>query len=41
MFGKKNADIATRELKGFQAGSDVYSQADISSQMNRLLRLLT
>jgi DNA-binding ferritin-like protein len=40
-IGKKDADIATRELKGFQAGSDVYSQADISSQMNRLLRLLT
>jgi DNA-binding ferritin-like protein len=40
-IGKEDADIATRELKGFQAGSDVYSQADISSQMNRLLRLLT
>ena len=40
-IGKKDADIATRELKGFMSGSDLYSQSDISSQMARMLRLLT
>jgi hypothetical protein len=40
-LGKKDADIATRELKGFMSGSDLYSQSDISSQMARMLRLLT
>ena len=40
-LGKKDADIATKELKGFMSGADVYSQSDISSQMARMLRLLT
>jgi hypothetical protein len=40
-IGKKEADAATAELRGFMSGSDVYSQAEISSQMNRMLRLLT
>lgn len=40
-IGQKEADVATAELRGFMSGSDVYSQAEISSQMNRLLRLLT
>jgi hypothetical protein len=38
---KKDADIATKELKSFKSGSDVYSQGEISSQMSKLLRLLT
>ena len=38
---KKDADIATKELKAFKSGSDVYSQGEISSQMSKLLRLLT
>jgi hypothetical protein len=37
----KDADIATKELKAFKSGSDVYSQGEISSQMSKLLRLLT
>lgn len=40
-IGQKDADIATSEIRGFMSGSDVYSQAEISAQMNRLLRLLT
>jgi hypothetical protein len=40
-IGKEDADIATKELRGFMSGSDVYSQSEISSQMNRMLRLLT
>jgi hypothetical protein len=40
-IGKKDAAIATEQLKSFKSGSDVYSQAEISSQMSKLLRLLT
>lgn len=40
-IGKKDADIATEALRGFKSGSDVYSQAEISSEMSKLLRLLT
>ena len=40
-IGKKDANIATKELQSFMSGSDLYSQADISSQMARMLRLLT
>lgn len=40
-IGKKDADIATAELRSFKSGSDVYGQSDISSQVNKLLRLLT
>ena len=40
-IGKEDAAIATEALKGFKSGSDVYSQAEISSQMSKLLRLLT
>lgn len=40
-IGQKDADIATKEMKAFMSGADVYSQSDISSQMNTLLRLLT
>ena len=40
-IGKDDAAEATEELKGFMSGSDLYSQADISSQMARMLRLLT
>jgi hypothetical protein len=40
-IGKKDANIATKEIKGFMSGSDLYSQSDISSQMARMLRLLT
>ena len=40
-IGKKDADIANAELKAFKNGSDVFSQGEISSQMSKLLRLLT
>jgi hypothetical protein len=40
-IGKEDADIATKELREFMSGSDIYSQSDISSQLNRMLRLLT
>jgi hypothetical protein len=40
-IGKKDADIATANLKSFKSGGDVYGQSDISSQVNKLLRLLT
>mgnify|MGYP006871049265 CR=1 FL=1 len=40
-IGKKDADIATHEMKDFMSGQEVYSQSEISSQMSKLLRLLT
>lgn len=40
-IGKEDADVATQALKSFKAGSDVYSQGEISSEMSKLLRLLT
>jgi DNA-binding ferritin-like protein len=39
--GQKDAGKATSELKSFMAGGDMYSQSEISSHMNTLLRLLT
>lgn len=40
-IGPKDAAEATKELQGFMSGSDLYSQAEISAQLNRMLRLLT
>jgi hypothetical protein len=40
-IGKKDADIATQDLKSYMAGADLYSQGEIQSQMSKLLRLLT
>ncbi len=40
-IGKEDADIATEELKSFMSGADYYNQSEISSQMAKLLRLLT
>jgi hypothetical protein len=40
-IGKEDADVATEALRGFKSGSDVYSQGEISSEMSKLLRLLT
>jgi hypothetical protein len=40
-IGKEDAEEATKSLKEFMSGSDVYSQSDISSQMATMLRLLT
>lgn len=40
-IGKEDAAIATKDIKSFMSGGDFYSQSDISSQMAKLLRLLT
>ena len=40
-IGKEDADKATAELRSFMSGNDYYSQGEISSQLNKLLRLLT
>ncbi len=40
-IGKEDADIATAGLRQFKSGSDVFNQSNISSEMSKLLRLLT
>jgi hypothetical protein len=40
-IGKEDSDIATADLKSYMSGADYYSQGEIQSQMNKLLRLLT
>jgi hypothetical protein len=40
-IGKDDAKIANADLASFRTGSEVYSQGEISSQMSKLLRLLT
>ena len=40
-IGQKDADTATKDLKSFMSGGDYYNQSEISSQMAKLLRLLT
>lgn len=40
-LGLKDAAPAVQQLKSFKSGSDLFSQSEISSQMNKLLRLLT
>lgn len=40
-IGAEDAEIATQELRAFMSGADVYSQAEVSAQLNRMLRLLT
>lgn len=40
-IGQEDADIATADLKSFMSGGDYYNQSEISSQMAKLLRLLT
>ena len=40
-IGMKDAAIATQDLKSFMSGADFMSQSDISTQMSKLLRLLT
>jgi len=40
-IGKEDADVATEDLRNFMSGGDYYSQSDISTQMSKLLRLLT
>lgn len=40
-IGPEDAAEATKGLKSFMSGGDFYSQGDISSQMAKMLRLLT
>ena len=40
-IGKKDADIATKKLRSYQSGGDVFSQSEVSSEMSTMLRLLT
>jgi hypothetical protein len=40
-IGKKDADIATKSLKSYMSGADLYSQGEVQSEMSKLLRLLT
>lgn len=40
-IGPEDAEEATKGLKSFMSGGDFYSQGDISSQMAKMLRLLT
>lgn len=40
-IGKEDADIATKDLRSMMSGQKLYSQSDISSQMAKMLRLLT
>lgn len=40
-IGAEDAAIATEKLMAFKAGADVFNQSEISSEMNKLLRLLT
>jgi hypothetical protein len=40
-IGAKDAASATAKLKSFKSGFDLFSQSEISAEMNKLLRLLT
>ena len=40
-IGKDDADEATKSLRSYMSGGDVYSQGEVSSEMSKLLRLLT
>lgn len=40
-IGPEDAAIATKDLKEFMSGNEVYNQSEISGQMAKLLRLLT
>ena len=40
-IGVKDAEEATAELKSFMSGGDYFTQQEISSQLSKLLRLLT
>ena len=40
-IGSDDAKVATEKLMAFRSGSEVFNQSEISSEMNKLLRLLT
>jgi len=40
-IGKEDSDDATKKLRSFISGSDVFNQSEVSSELSKLLRLLT
>jgi hypothetical protein len=40
-IGKEDADVATQRLRKYKSGDGMFSQGEVSSEMNVLLRLLT
>lgn len=40
-IGKEDADEATKSLKSYMSGGDVYSQGEVSGEMSKMMRLLT
>jgi hypothetical protein len=40
-IGKEDADVATKKLRSFESGGDMFSQSEVSSEMSTMLRLLT
>lgn len=40
-IGKKDADVATEGLRSYMAGGDFFNQSQISSELSKMLRLLT
>jgi hypothetical protein len=40
-IGKEDADVATKKLKSYMSGGDLFSQSEVSSEMSTMLRLLT
>jgi hypothetical protein len=40
-IGKEDADVATENLRSYMVGGDMFNQSQISSELSKLLRLLT
>ena len=40
-IGQEDADVATKGLRDYMAGGDYFNQGQVSSEMSKLLRLLT
>jgi hypothetical protein len=40
-IGKEDGDVATEKLRKYMAGGDYFNQGEVSSEMSKLLRLLT
>jgi hypothetical protein len=40
-IGKKDADVATDKIRKYMAGGDLFNQGEISSELSKMLRLLT
>lgn len=40
-IGQKDADVATDKIRKYMAGGDLFNQSEISSELSKMLRLLT